>query len=538
MTTITNLAPSLGRGAKTPEFAGLSRTPVSRLYDFAFDSSYPDNGESLSTIFDEFSEVIGVKTSPLGSYYTEIDQANKKIIVYSAFPGTNEIQTVALTDGPTGGTFTLTYAGQTTTALARNASAATVAAALEALSTITGTNEVQTVVLTGFGGTDSFKLTQNTIETISFVRGTNATAAAIQAEIRSVWGDPAATVSGITDSSTFVITFTTGKDEGAITVTSPSGCTGVVTETTPGVPSAAVVRSGSGTQADPYVHTITFQNEFAGENIAPLTATGTSLTDSTLTIGTTTAGTGVKERQTLTLSAGIADETFKLTFNSHESAAITIPPGGYVNVTKAQVAAALLTISDWTAKDIISAADGTTYDILVGGTPGTGVFTLDFSKSLTGDIGAITVTSKVGAANGSVAETTKGVTGVSEVQTIELTDGPTAGTFTITFSGQTTSALAYNASGAAVTTALEALSNVVDGEVADVRTGAGTQASPYVHTLTWRADSGNVAEPTATGAALLGSTVTIGTTTQGSEVTDASSLAGVSVKLLVTGYAA
>jgi hypothetical protein len=36
-------------------------------------------------------------------------------------PGTNEIQQVAITGGPTGGTFTLTYSGQTTGAIAYNA---------------------------------------------------------------------------------------------------------------------------------------------------------------------------------------------------------------------------------------------------------------------------------------------------------------------------------------------------------------------------------------------------------------------------------
>ena len=51
-------------------------------------------------------------------------------------PGTNEVQNVAITGTPTGGTFTLTYSGQTTGAIAYNATAATVQAALVALSNI------------------------------------------------------------------------------------------------------------------------------------------------------------------------------------------------------------------------------------------------------------------------------------------------------------------------------------------------------------------------------------------------------------------
>lgn len=50
--------------------------------------------------------------------------------------GTNEIETVTLTGTPTGGTFRLVFRGATTTAIAYNAAAAAVQAALEALSTI------------------------------------------------------------------------------------------------------------------------------------------------------------------------------------------------------------------------------------------------------------------------------------------------------------------------------------------------------------------------------------------------------------------
>lgn len=53
----------------------------------------------------------------------------------------NEVQTVTITGSPTGGTFRLQYDGETTTAIAHNASAATVQAALEALPSI-GTGNV------------------------------------------------------------------------------------------------------------------------------------------------------------------------------------------------------------------------------------------------------------------------------------------------------------------------------------------------------------------------------------------------------------
>lgn len=53
----------------------------------------------------------------------------------------------------------------------------------------------------------------------------------------------------------------------------------------------------------------------------------------------------------------------------------------------------------------------------------------------------------------------------NEKQTVSITGSPTGGTFTLTFSGQTTASIAYNASAANVQSALEALSNIAVGDV-------------------------------------------------------------------------
>jgi hypothetical protein len=70
------------------------------------------------------------------------------------------------------------------------------------------TGEVQVVTLTGFSGTDSFtlKLT-GANETVAFVRGTNATAAAVQAALRTLTGDSTLTVTGTTDEGPFTVTW-------------------------------------------------------------------------------------------------------------------------------------------------------------------------------------------------------------------------------------------------------------------------------------------------------------------------------------------
>jgi hypothetical protein len=66
-------------------------------------------------------------------------------------------------------------------------------------------------------------------------------------------------------------------------------------------------------------------------------------------------------------------------------------------------------------------------------------------------------------------ELTKGTTGVNEVQAITMPGAVSGGTFTLGFGplvgGQTTGAIAWNATAAQVKTALEALSNVQTGEV-------------------------------------------------------------------------
>jgi hypothetical protein len=69
--------------------------------------------------------------------------------------------------------------------------------------------------------------------------------------------------------------------------------------------------------------------------------------------------------------------------------------------------------------------------------------------------------------------------GANEVQTITITGAPTGGTFSLTFNGQTTPALAYNAATSAVQTALQALSTVGAGNA----TVTGTAGSSYVVTF-------------------------------------------------------
>lgn len=104
-----------------------------------------------------------------------------------------------------------------------------------------------------------------------------------------------------------------------------------------------------------------------------------------------------------------------------------------------------------------------------------------------------------------------GIGGVNEVQTVTITGTPTGGSYTLTFSGQTTAAIPFNAAVADVKAALEALSNVTFGEVA-------VAGGPHPGTAITVAFGGDyehtdVPQMTATGSFTGGSSPAIAVTT-------------------------
>ncbi len=113
--------------------------------------------------------------------------------------------------------------------------------------------------------------------------------------------------------------------------------------------------------------------------------------------------------------------------------------------------------------------------------------------------------------------------GTAEVTTLTGTGTIGGGTFTITYSAQTTAALPYNATAAQVQAALEALSNVAPG---DVLVTGGPLPAGGVFTLTWGGSLlGNLSAPTADATNLTGTTpgITVATATGGTDYTGAAS---------------
>ena len=180
----------------------------------------------------EYAEVTAAAGTTDGAITLTSDTAGKPFIVTTTLgTGTNEIQIVTIT-GATGGTFTLSFGGYTTSALAYNASAATVQTAFTGLTSVgsgnatvtgddggpytiefTGTlantdvakitynassltgqaNEVQTIsmVNTPTGGTFRLTYDEETTDTIDY----NASAATIQTKLLALTNIPSGGVS-------------------------------------------------------------------------------------------------------------------------------------------------------------------------------------------------------------------------------------------------------------------------------------------------------------------------------------------------------
>mgnify|MGYP000913085239 FL=1 len=110
------------------------------------------------------------------------------------------------------------------------------------------------------------------------------------------------------------------------------------------------------------------------------------------------------------------------------------------------------------------------------------------------------------------ADTTIGDLSVDEVQSVTLT-AASGGTFTLSFGGETTSAIAYNAAAAAVEAALEALTTIGANNVSV----SGEAGGPYAVTFTEGLGEQDVALMTADGASLTGegAAIAVAVTTAG-----------------------
>lgn len=399
----------------------------------------------------------------------------------------NEIQRVRLGGTPTGGTFTLTFAGQTTAAIAYNANAAAVVAALEALSNIgvgdvavteSATSDWLVTFQATYAETDVPIMTGNgssltggggvSVTTTQQGGGVNE----IQEVALNTTGDSTPIL--LNFNGVNVPTFYYGSTA-AQAKTALEGCATI------GAGNVNVTRSVSSSTI------VTFRIEFAGSlggaNQPTLTWQTPPGLPAFASITTITEGTTRNEKQQVALTGGPTGGTFTLTFEGQTTAGIAY------NAATAAVVSALEALSNIGVGDVA---------VTGGPLPNTPV-TVEFQAALantdrqqmTGSGAALTG----GSVNVSVSQ--EAVAGVNEQQQISIASGTTGGTFTLTYSGQTTAAIAYNATAGTVDTELEALSNIGVGDV--TVTGGPGPGTAWIVTFTAALAKTNVVSITGNG---------------------------------------
>jgi autotransporter-associated beta strand protein len=373
----------------------------------------------------------------------------------------NEVQTVAVF-GVTG-TYSLVFNGQATVNLAATASAATVQAALEALPTI-GTGNVlvsetpglngKTLTVTFQGafanldvplmtGTVSGPAAPPTINILNTQRGglgtvvnaggtleLDATAGSLTfPETLLLGSDGVGNAGGLTSA------IGNNTYAGAITLSADSSfgaaagntltVTGLISDPTPQtIPAPRVRKADVGTVVFPNA------NQYSGQTIVD---EGVLRFQNPLSLGTTRS-------ETQSLSIFLTTGTFSLTFNN----AITSPLAFNATATDVQNALNALTtiggIGGSVAVSSVAIPGGTRFDVTFGGT------------LANQNVSPIVISTVV------VNTTTQGSASGSEVQTLQVI--ASAGTFTLTFNGQTTNPLPFNAGLGVVQTALNSLTTI------------------------------------------------------------------------------
>lgn len=322
------------------------------------------------------------------------------LVYVIATPAANCEQTVALSGEIAGDTFTLTFDGATTTAISVTAAAAAVESALEALSTI-GSGNVS-VTDTAGGPPYTVEFTGTLAKTdVELMVGAGYGVN----EVQNV------TVTGAAAGDTIVLTYD-GQSSASLAYDATSAQIEDALEVLSNVGPGNVSVEDGATGWD-----VEFIGDLALTDVAAITGEG-----------------GKNEVQTISLPDTVNIGTFTVTYDGQTTAAIAY------NAASTAVQSALEGLSN--------IAPG---DVEVTGGPGP---TSDWLVEFTGDLANTNVN----------LMTTTSSCGENEIQSISVPGTTDTGTFTITYSGQTTAAIAYNADSAAVQTALENLSNIGVGE--------------------------------------------------------------------------
>lgn len=417
----------------------------------------------------------------------------------------NEIQRIQIPYA-TGGTFTLSFGGQTTSGLAYNITTGNLETALEGLSTI------DAVTVTGSAGDWYVEFagslaTQNVAALVA--DGSSLTGGhSVDVETTTQGGPATNTIhtidaSAYTSDSAVTLNLYLEADFGTYTkslnlsfwsadISSQNGTVETEIESEWGISGVSITElldSGG-----------IVKWEYGG-SLAGIPITGTcyvsgTTTPNLLTLTQAGSSTGTNAVQTIELVNSPGGGTFTLTYDSQTTGTIAY------NASAATVLAALEALSNIGSGDVaVTGSDGGPWTVTFQGS----LAATDVSE-FTGDASSLTG----GAVY--VSTTQAGAVGVNEKQQVRITGNPSGGTFTLTYDGQTTGNLTYDESAADIETALEALSNINAVAVTGSDGGAwtvefqGTLAKTNVDLMT-----GDESNLTGTGS----QTLTVAATTAG-----------------------
>lgn len=397
---------------------------------------------------------------------------------------------------PTGGTFTLTFMAQTTSAISVGASAATVQSALEALSTIgsgnctvSGTSPTYTVTFTG----DLAGATQDAItgDGSSATGGTisvthNQTGSAVANEVQNIGFKPNVLgflpysfgTTGLIIGGEFTITFNNRTTPPIPALGTSAADLQTILEQLPSIGTGNVAVTKTTDTSATQLWQVTFQGNLAGIDLPQMkvnvnkdAVSGGVLVSPKPCIpvnSTATQGSpgGSNDTQTIALPYGVTGGTFTITFDGSTTGAINH------NAPAATVQSALNSLASITPNTVT----------VTGGAGGPWTVAFDNGTLAGASQPLITCTgTSLTGTNISVSVTGAGGAGDNETQTLTVATA-TGGTFTLTFGGFTTTALAYNADAATIQAALEALSSIGSGNVT-VSGGPGTFTIAFAGTL-------------------------------------------------------
>jgi hypothetical protein len=411
----------------------------------------------------------------------------------------SSLQTLSVSGGPTGGSFTLSFGGQTSASIGFNATAAQVQTALQTMPNI-GARGVTcaggplpgTAVQIFFSGPLAFRAQpQITIGTNGLTGGVTPAPSVVQTTAGALVSDAQTiSVSGAPTAGTFQLVF-----GGQTTAPVPFDATAAQIETAlaglSNVGTSGVVCSGG---ALPGANvTVTFAGPLSVGAQPVISAAGSTLTGAgspTVQLAHTGTGAVGAAVQTLSVTGTPTGGDFALSLGSQATGSIPF------NATAAAVQTALTALGGIGAGNVVCAG---------GPLPGTPV-AITFAGSLAVGpqpliaVAANTLTGGTTPAP-AIANTTPGVA-IADVQTLSLTGGPTAGIFTLTFQAQTTAGIPWNATNAQVQAALSDLIAIGTGNV--VCTGGPLPGANVVVTFAGELAPGPQPVLTGTATGLIG----------------------------------